>query len=156
MTATEPIPAKRNVSKKVSDPAAHFASWRFEIPVHHFETLGMTQRQFVKDKKPYRAWATMDPPESDFCIGDIFYDKADPFHFIQAAAEHDAFRLEVHEGKRSPTPSVDGYIVTIADLRQWLESGERKLDLPSVDTGTSKAGLLAWQLKRTEYQQTVS
>lgn len=152
MSTTGSILAKRNVSKKVPDPVAHFAHWRFDIPAHHFETLGITYRQFVKNKKPYRAWASMDPPESDFCVGDIFYDRTDPCHFIQVAAEFDAFRLEVHEGRISPSPSIDGYIVTIDDLRHWLESGERKPNLTKVDTGTSKAGLMAWRLKRPESQ----
>ena len=156
MNANQPTPARRNISKKVQDPKEFFACWKFDIPPHHFATLGVTFRQFVKNKKPYRAWATMDPPENDFCVGDIFYDKADPFHFIQVAAETDAFRLEVHEGRQDPSPSIDGYIVTIAGLRRWLESGERENNLPTVDTGTSKAGLLAWRLRRPEHQPTAS
>ncbi len=115
---------------------------------HHYETLGVTYKQFVKNKLPYWSWASMNPPECTFRLGDLFYSNEDPAHFLQIAGEWDAFRVEVHEGWAAANSSRQGYAITIEEMMDWLKTGVRSNEWKPLDVGTSKAGLLAWQLRQ--------
>lgn len=137
----------RSISKKVADPKAHFSDWYYRIEEHHFETLGVTLREFVKDKVPYTSFAIQSPPDFQFLRGYIFYSSLDPSCFLQIAAETDLFGVEVHIGKTDdPAITTLGYVVSIADCAAWLRTGEIPVANKVIDLASSKAGLLAWQL----------
>lgn len=138
----------RTKSVKIPDPTAYFSDWHYRIDKHHFETLGVVLRQFVKDKIPYNSYAAQSPPDYQFFQGYIFYKSADLAHYLQVAAEWDSFRVEVHEGCPDGALSgLFGYVVTLPDFAEWLRTGKRPISHTKVDTASSKGGLLAWRLK---------
>ena len=137
----------REKTKKIPNPGQHFAAWHYRIDKHHHETLGVTLREFMLNKKPYNAWAIQQPPEYQFCQGYTFYADGMPGKFLQIAAELDAFTVEVHEGWPGQMPArVMGFQVAISDLANWLETGDRPPNCTRVDIAASKGGLMAWQL----------
>ena len=141
----------RAKSKKIPNPALHFAGWHYRIDPHHHETLGVTLREFVLNKKPYNAYAIQDPPDYQFSQGYTFYTDGTPKKFLQIAAELDPFTVEVHEGWAGQQPArVMGYAVPIAELAQWLQTGVRPTHCKPVDMAASKGGLMAWQLLATD------
>lgn len=127
-----------------------FEGWYFEIGTHHYWTLGVELKTFVKKKIRYQCWAYMTPSDYNFCQGYIFYAKADQDHFLQLGAERDLFGIEVFEGHRSRPETgvtgVTGWITTLDGLALWLRTGRRPMPCRAVDFADSKSGLMAWQL----------
>lgn len=139
----------RAKSIKITDPAVYFSEWHYRIDKHHFETLGVVLREFVRNKIPYTSYAAQSPPDYQFFPGYIFYKSADSSHYLQVAAEFDSFRIEVHEGRiHESSAGVFGYVVTLSDFAEWLHTGKRPISHTSVDTASSKGGLLAWRLNK--------
>ena len=138
--------SNRSKSIKVADPVAYFSSWAYRIDQHHYETLGLGYRQFMKDKKPTWSWAIMEPVEYRFETGYIFYDGKDPEKYLQIAADWDAFHIEVHEGLANQQKSRRAYAVTTHDLSEWLKSGVKPDSCKQLDMPQSKAGILAWEI----------
>lgn len=137
----------RSKSRQIADPASYFSDWCYKIEKHHYETLGVALRNFVKKKISYSSYAIQSPPNYEFVQGYIFYKASNPSHFFQIGAEFDAFRVEVHCGKvADPESPVRGYIVSITDCATWLRTGEIPIANKMVDLASSKAGLLAWRL----------
>lgn len=134
-------------SIKIDDPAAYFTGWHYTIEKHHFETLGVTLRNFVKNKVSYSSYAIDSPPNYQFLQGYIFYNVSDSSRFLQIAAEVDLSRVEVHSGRlHDPENTILGYAVSVRDCATWLRTGELPARHKTVDVATSKGGLLAWQL----------
>lgn len=146
MTTTTEVRAK---SLKIENPAHRFIDWEFQIDQHHYESLGLTYRQFIKDKKPYFKWAAMEPPEYSFQVGYVFYGAKDNKKFLQVASDWDAFRIEVHAGLVGSEKSRNAYAVTSGELADWLRTGEIPSSAVAVDMPASKSGILAWELSRS-------
>ena len=137
----------RSKSKKIADPAAYFADWYYKIDKHHFESLGVTLREFVKNKVPYSSYAIQSPPEYQLLQGYLFYKASNSNSFFQIAAEFDSFKVEVHCGEVGKPESLAlGYAVSITDCAAWLRTGDLPVAHQVIDFASSKAGLLAWQL----------
>lgn len=140
------VTENRSRSVKIEDPQAYFANWVFSIEPHHYETLGLGFREFIKDKKPSWSWAVMEPPQYCFEIGYVFYDAQNSAHFLQVAADWDALHLEVHEGLKGVERGRFAFAVTELGLSVWLRTGVRPTGLVQLDIPSSKAGLLAWEI----------
>lgn len=140
------VTVNRGRSIKVEDPKAYFADWAFAIEPHHYETLGLGYREFIKDKKPLWSWAVMDPIEYWFEVGYVFFEIQNPAHFLQVVADWDALHVEVHQGVTGIEQARAGFAVTSHGLAAWLRTGIRPSDLKELDIASSKAGLLAWHL----------
>ena len=138
----------RGRSVKIEDPKAYFADWAFAIEPHHYETLGLGYREFVKDKKPVWSWAVMEPIEYWFEVGYAFFDIGNPAHFLQVAADWDALHIEVHEGFTGIENARAAFAITADSLSTWLRTGVRPPDLTQLDIPSSKAGRLAWQIAK--------
>lgn len=136
----------RSKSIKIADPTAFFADWAFRIEPHHYETLGLGFRMFMKEKKASWSWAIMEPIEYWFSTGYVFYDAKNSAHFLQVAADWDATHIEVHEGSMEVKRGRSAFAVTEHAFSHWLKTGVRPTDLKPLDIPTSKAGLLAWEI----------
>lgn len=142
----------RATSDKIADPVEHFSTWYFSIPSHFFEILGVTHRQFVKNKIPYYSWATTNPPVYQFESGYIFYAKHSNAEYLQIASDWDAFKIEVHH--KTLTTHYIAYALSENDLRLWLETGTVPASAIQLDPSQSKSGLLSWRLRHTESNST--
>jgi hypothetical protein len=136
----------RSKSIKIADPKAFFDDWAFRIEPHHYETLGLGFRMFMKEKKASWSWAVMEPVEYWFSTGYVFYDTKNPAHFLQVTADWDATHIEVHEGFIDGKSTRLAFAVTEHALSQWLKSGMRPAGSTQLDIASSKAGLLAWEI----------
>ena len=146
--------AIRGRSVKIEDPKAYFADWAFAIEPHHYETLGLGYREFVKDKKPFWSWAVMDPIEYWLEVGYVFFEIQNPAHFLQVVADWDALHIEVHEGVIGVEKARSGFAVTSHGLATWLRTGIRPPNSKELDIASSKAGLLTWHLaNKTEMSE---
>ncbi len=141
----------RSKSVKIADPSAFFANWAFSIEPHHYETLGLGYRKFMKEKQEYCSWAAMNPIEYWLNTGDVFYDAKNPRHFLQVVADWDALHIEVHEGLIGAEKGRSAFAVTEDVFSNWLRTGIRPPDLEQLDIPTSKAGLLAWKIANQPY-----
>lgn len=134
-------------STKISDPNEYFAKWHFRIDAHHYWTLGVELKTFVKTKVRYKSWAYMTPGYYNFLQGHIFYSQSDCTHFLQVGAEQGLFGIEVFEGHRNRShEGLLGWITTCDDLAKWLQTGCRPLESKELDLSLSKSGLMAWQM----------
>lgn len=140
------VTSTRSKSVKIEDPVTYFAGWAFRIDAHHYETLGLGYRQFMKDKRPTWSWAVMEPIEYCFEVGYIFHNVENPKRYLQIAADWDAFHIEVHEGFSNLEKSRKAFAVRTQELAEWLKTGIRPRNVKSLDIPSSKAGLLAWQI----------
>lgn len=138
--------SNRPRSIQIADPASLFVNWKYRIDKHHYESLGLTYRQFIKNKKPYYAWVQMSPIEYVFKRGYIFYQDGDSSIFLQVAADWDAFRIEVHSGTVKNQKIRHAYAVAINDFADWLKTGIVPADAKLLNTALSKAGFLAWEI----------
>lgn len=142
----------RAKSIKISDPQSYFSKWHYRIEKHHYETLGVAMRDFVKEKTPFTCYALQAPPDFQFCQGYVFHEATQPGSYLQVAAELDPFTIEVHHGWQIQQPSrVAGYAVGTADFADWLRTGERPTLFTRLDVSSSKGGLMAWSLATPEY-----
>lgn len=146
-TKMKAIKAIRSRSTRIEDPASIFINWKYRIDKHHYESLGLVYRQFMKDKRPYFAWAQMNPTEYIFGTGYIFYEYNDSSRFLQVAADWDAFRIEVHAGIMTLQKS-RAYAVTTQEFAEWLQTGAIPSEAKPLDFASSKAGLMAWEIAR--------
>lgn len=146
MSTDKPI---RSRSVRVEDPAVVFINWKYRIDKHHYESLGFVYRQFMKSKKPYYAWARMNPIEYIFETVYIFYEGIDSSKFLQVVADWDAFRIEVHAGGDTMQKSRKAYAVTIHEFAEWLKTGAVPAEAKPLDISSSKAGLMAWEIARS-------
>lgn len=131
-------------SRKISDPAKLFSTWRYIIRKELWPALGVTLREYIDreptkrareaaverglDKKTvarisitFMSYAASGPDAADFHEGDIFYpvNAEDPALQVVRVGHY----VEVHSiGKESPprTP----YRITPDELVAWLEFGE--------------------------------
>jgi len=141
----------RSRSIRIEDPASMFVDWKYRIDKHHYESLGLVYRQFVKDKRPYFAWAQMNPIEYIFETGYLFYENNDSSKFLQVAADWDAFRIEVHAGILTMQKSRQAYAVTAQEFAEWLKTGAIPPEAKLLDFSSSKAGLMAWEIARDPF-----
>lgn len=125
-----------------------FIDWIYRIDKHHYESLGLVYRQFMKDKRPYFAWAQMNPIEYIFETGYIFHENNDSSKFLQVVADWDAFRIEVHVGYTAIKNSRKAYTVTAQEFAEWLKTGALPAEAKPLDFASSKAGLMAWEIAR--------
>lgn len=131
---------KRSKSLQIPDPAALFVGWSYLIERHHWGTLGVTMRTFMKQKKPYTAWALDTPPIYGFEQGYIFY-SADGTRYLQIASVNSE-DFEVHTGLGGDDRR--GYKVSEEELLKWLEFGESPPEDRRLFKGEGKAGAMAW------------
>ncbi|TWD86375.1 hypothetical protein FB547_104319 [Variovorax beijingensis] len=131
---------KRSRSQQIPDPAALFVGWSYRIERHHWGTLGVTMRTFVKQKKPYTAWALDTPPAYGFEQGYIFY-SADGTRYLQIASVNSE-DFEVHTGLGGDDRR--GYKISEAELVKWLEFGCSPSEDRRLYKGEGKAGAMAW------------
>ncbi|MDQ0571067.1 hypothetical protein QFZ42_002901 [Variovorax paradoxus] len=131
---------KRSRSQQIPDPTALFVGWSYRIERHHWGTLGVTMRTFVKQKKPYTAWALDTPPIYGFEQGYIFY-SADGTRYLQIASVNSE-DFEVHTGLGGDDRR--GYKVSEEELVKWLEFGESPPEDRRLFKGEGKAGAMAW------------
>lgn len=159
------IKLARKRSVKIASPEEHFSGWAFDIGRHHWEVLGVTYRQFMKDRKPYMSWAVDTPPRHDFLEGTVFYRGAEYLQVVFSGK--DGF-VEVHAGTLGQSAHVPllivdkapdlasafpqpraGWLLRGADLAEWLESGERPLSATAVDLGSSSClGVMRYSLPK--------
>lgn len=85
----------------------------------------------------------------DFKEGDVYHSKSAAGHYLQVAYNTDDGRIEVHSGQEGVTGSRRGYLVDAEQMAYWLQIGRAPHGVDDVFRGTSKAGLLAWQLPDT-------
>ena len=149
------IKSNRSQSVRIEDPVSVFIEWKYRIDKHHYESLGLVYRQFMKDKRPYYSWVQMDPIEYVFKREYIFYEDGDFSNFLQVAADWDAFRIEVHVGSMKIQKKRQAYVVTINDFADWLKTGIIPIGAKSLDTGTSKSGFLAWEIESSSIRSSV-
>lgn len=138
--------SKRSSAKKISDPKAHFSSWDYSIEAHHYESLGVNYRQFMKDKKPFWSWAVTDTEEPQIEVGSTFYLRCQPREFLQVVSDWDAFHIEVHLGYVGIDKCRRAFAMTPKQLIELLKTGRLSSNVKSLDLASSKAGLLAWQI----------
>lgn len=138
----------RSRSIRIEDPATLFINWKYRIDKHHYESLGLVYRQFMRDRKPYFSWAHMNPIEYIFETGYIFYEDNDSSKFLQVVADWDAFRIEVHVGYMTMKKSRQAYAVTTQEFAEWLQTGAIPSEAKPLDFASSKAGLMAWEIAR--------
>lgn len=141
----------RGKSKKIDEPAKYFDHWFFDIQPYHWEIFGVSKREFVKDKKPYLAWAIDVPETTTVFAGYIFYKKHHPEVFAQVVATWldkttKEPMVEVHTGQTCEPAERRGLVLSSHELRQWLETGKAPISREIVDLANSRGGLFAWGL----------
>ncbi|MDP9928435.1 hypothetical protein [Variovorax paradoxus] len=140
---------KRSRSQQIPDPAALFVEWSYPIERHHWGTLGVTMRTFVKQKKPYTAWAVDTPPIYNFEQGYIFY-SIDGTRYLQIASVNSE-DFEVHTGLGGDDRR--GYRINEEELVKWLKFGEAPPEDRRLFKGEGKAGAMAWLVLSPDQDQ---
>lgn len=143
----------RGKSKKIDDPEKYFENWFFDIQPYHWGIFGVSKREFVKDKKPYLAWAIDTPETTTVFAGYIFYKKHHPEMFAQVVATWldkttKEPMVEVHAGQTCAPAERNGLVLSSHDLRQWLKTGKTPISRETVDLANSRGGRFAWELTR--------
>ena len=137
----------RAKSIRIADPAAHFSGWHFAIEPHHYWTLGVELKTFVRKKVPYKSYAFMVPADYNFVQGCVFYAKNQPAHFLQVGVEQGLFEIEIFDGWLSgPQTGATGWLTKLDGLAEWLLTGVRPEKCQPLDIAQSKSGLMAWQI----------
>lgn len=145
------ISQKKAGSKKISDPVDYFSAWHFKINAHLYAALGLTWRSFVLKKKPYTSMAIDYPTRYGFEVGDIFYPQdSSSTQFLQVAVAGGDGLVEVHAGLVGVNQSRDAYKLWEYDFAEWLKTGVIPYRAEKILPGMSKAGLLGWQLLKSE------
>lgn len=143
---------KRAKSEKIDEPSHIFEGWFFKIEPFHWEIFGISKREFVKNKKPYLAWAIDRPETLTVFPGYIFYERTGPQKYVQIAAcwQEGGTKtqlVEAHQGEWGNALPRRAIVTTTDALRLWLQTGVPPASAYTVDKANSKAGLMAWQLK---------
>ena len=143
----------RRRSEKLPDPETLFAHWAYRIEPHHWVTLGVTKRTFVKNKKAYMAWARDVPSTYAFDQGYIFYSAGKDRYLQVVSVNSDHF--EVHTGFMTPGHERHGYKVDEEELLDWLKAGRTPLETSRLFKGEGKAGAFAWMIVGPETRHLV-
>lgn len=135
---------------KIESPKAHFSHWAFAISECHYGALGVVLREYGGKKiAKHTCYTITTPPSYDFHEGDVFHkDKFCSGQFVQVAAIISPDIIEAHCGVVGVQGSRIGYIIGTSDLGSWLETGVAPPESCAIGQGSSRAGLLAWELKR--------
>lgn len=135
---------------KIDSAETHFEPWAFSIKECHYGALGVVLREYGGKKQARHSCYTLtDPPAYDFHCGDVFYrSHFGAGEFIQVAAIISSESIEVHIGMVGVPGSRSGYIVEPWHLAKWLETGVAPPKSSAIGQGSSRAGLLAWELQR--------
>jgi hypothetical protein len=135
---------------KIDNAPAHFERWAFKVKECHYGALGVVLREYGgKNQARHSCYTLTTPPSYGFHCGDVFHrSQFGDGEFIQVAAIISPESIEVHSGVVGVPGSRSGYIVEPSHLAKWLETGIAPPKSTAIGQGSSRAGLLAWELQR--------